>query len=98
MIRNLIFDMGQVLMRWDPDFIASHYVKDPADIKAFVNEGYILGYPDGSFKPDANITTAVMAVVMNRVLKIDAVETAEVKFSDLTEEHWAFLYISAIFK
>lgn len=38
MIRNLIFDMGQVLMRWDPDFIASHYVKDPADIKAFVNE------------------------------------------------------------
>lgn len=38
MIRNLIFDMGQVLMRWDPDFIASHYVDDPAEAKEFVQQ------------------------------------------------------------
>lgn len=38
MIRNLIFDMGQVLMRWDPLFIASHYVDDPAEAQEFVDE------------------------------------------------------------
>jgi len=38
MIRNLIFDMGQVLMRWDPMFIAGHYVDDPAEAQEFVDE------------------------------------------------------------
>lgn len=38
MIRNLVFDMGQVLMRWDPLFIASHYVDDPAEAEEFMNE------------------------------------------------------------
>ena len=38
MIRNLIFDMGQVLMKWDPLFIASHYVDDSADAQEFVNQ------------------------------------------------------------
>ena len=37
MIENLIFDMGQVLLRWDPAYIASHYVDDPADVPAFVD-------------------------------------------------------------
>ena len=31
MIRNLIFDFGQVLVRFDPDFITGAYVTDPAD-------------------------------------------------------------------
>ena len=38
MIRNLIFDMGQVLMRWDPMFIASNYTDTPGEAQAFMNE------------------------------------------------------------
>lgn len=37
MIRNLIFDMGQVLMKWDPMYIAAHYVDDPAEAQEFVD-------------------------------------------------------------
>lgn len=38
MIRNLIFDMGQVLMKWDPMYIASHYTDSPEEAQEFVNE------------------------------------------------------------
>lgn len=38
MIRNLVFDMGQVLMRWDPLFIASHYTDNEDEAREFMNE------------------------------------------------------------
>ena len=31
MIRNLIFDFGQVLVRFDPEIILSPYISAPAD-------------------------------------------------------------------
>ena len=33
MIKNIVFDMGQVLVDFDPDFFVSHYAKDPEDIR-----------------------------------------------------------------
>lgn len=38
MIRNLIFDMGQVLMKWDPAYIAAQYTATPEDAAAFMAE------------------------------------------------------------
>ena len=32
MIKNIVFDFGRVLVRFDEPFIVSHYVKDPDDI------------------------------------------------------------------
>ena len=32
MIKNVVFDFGRVLVRFDEPFIVSHYVKDPDDI------------------------------------------------------------------
>ena len=33
MIRNIVFDMGQVLVDFDPDAFISHYITDPKDIR-----------------------------------------------------------------
>ncbi|MBW7573793.1 HAD family hydrolase [Caproiciproducens faecalis] len=33
MIKNIVFDMGQVLVDFNPDFFISHYAKDPEDIR-----------------------------------------------------------------
>lgn len=37
MIRNLIFDMGQVLMKWDPMYIAAQYTTTPEEAREFMD-------------------------------------------------------------
>ena len=43
--------------------------------------GYITGYPDGSFRPNDNITRADICTIVNRVLKASPSENP-VKFKD----------------
>jgi len=38
MIKNIVFDMGQVLTRFDPNSIIQHFVTDPLDVKLIRNE------------------------------------------------------------
>ena len=47
--------------------IASHWAKN--EISAASNNGWINGYPDGTFKPDNHITRAEAMTLVNRVLK-----------------------------
>lgn len=63
--------------------------------------GFIGGYPDGTFRPDATITRAEVMKIMNRALSrmadpeaIDAkiAEEGE-RFTDLTSSHWAYYEI-----
>ena len=61
-------------------------------IKTFVSKGYIVGYPDGTFRPEAKITRAEMVVVITRVAGTVDAENA-VNFADVTEDHWAYDYI-----
>lgn len=53
MIRNLIFDFGQVLVRFDPEIILSPYISDPADretvLRAVFDRRYWDRLDDGSF-------------------------------------------------
>ncbi len=37
MIKNLVFDFGNVLVRYDPEYIVSNYVTDPEDKKLLVD-------------------------------------------------------------
>ncbi len=39
------------------------------DIKKVIETGILKGYPDGSFKPNQNITRAELAVVISRILE-----------------------------
>lgn len=38
MIKNIVFDMGQVLIVFDPDSIIQHFVTEPKDIELIRNE------------------------------------------------------------
>lgn len=50
--------------------------------------GYVGGYPDGSFRPDGNITRAETVTVMNRYLKRNYIAQGPVSFTDISN-HWA---------
>lgn len=55
--------------------------------------GWMSGYADGTFRPNAPVTRAQAATALNRVLGRDASGTHVVEgtspFSDLPEDHWA---------
>lgn len=76
------------------DIIGHRYEKE-------INQAYgnkrIIGYPDGSFKPDNNITRAEAVImfnsIFNRVPDKDFINTNEVllvKFKNLKKDYWAY--------
>lgn len=76
------------------DIIGHRYEKE-------INQAYgnkrIIGYPDGSFKPDNNITRAEAVImfnsIFNRVPDKDFIyknEVLLVKFKDLKKDYWAY--------
>ena len=80
------------------DVPMNHWAKDAiAKVKA---EGWISGYPDGTFKPDAPITRAEAVSIVNRMFDRAAdgefvrEHRFEIKsFKDLVENHWAYYEI-----
>lgn len=76
------------------DIIGHRYEKE-------INQAYgnkrIIGYPDGSFKPDNYITRAEAVIMFNSFFNrvpdkdfIDKNEILLVKFKDLKKNHWAY--------
>lgn len=58
--------------------------------QAAAHEAYILGYPDGTFRPDRGITRGELAAVLQR-LKAQAdkpAAAAQAALSDITGKHW----------
>lgn len=51
---------------------------------------YVIGYPDGTFKPEGNITRAEMATIFSRLLsnKIYLSEDYPIKFRDVNKNEW----------
>ena len=77
--------------------IVSHWAKN--EISAASNNGWITGYPDGTFRPDNKITRAEAMTLVNRVLK-RLPETAEdlhddmIKWSDNSDaSQWFYLAV-----
>lgn len=76
------------------DIIGHRYEKE-------INQAYgnkrIIGYPDGSFKPDNYITRAEAVIMFNSIFNrvpdkdfINKNEVLLVKFKDLKKDHWAY--------
>ncbi|MDU6743372.1 S-layer homology domain-containing protein [Peptoniphilus harei] len=76
------------------DIIGHRYEKE-------INQAYgnkrIIGYPDGSFKPDNYITRAEAVIMFNSIFNrvpdkdfINKNEILLVKFKDLKKDHWAY--------
>lgn len=66
-----------------------------AEIDFLVEEKIINGYPDGSFKPDEQITRAQAAIMLSRALKLETTKNYIPIFTDVTAEHYAYPEITA---
>ena len=61
------------------------------------------GYPDGSFRPNANISRAEFITMLSKLLdasdmKIVSSRTHSLPYVDLREDHWAFSHILDVYQ
>ena len=52
--------------------------------------GYVIGYPDGNFKPGNQITRAEFCAIMDKVLKLTPSVTQTPAFSDVKPSDWFY--------
>lgn len=66
-------------------------------IQEFIDNGYLVGYPDGSFKPSNTITRAEIATVVNQMMGYT--EKADISnYTDLNKDSWYYKQIETIVK
>lgn len=53
------------------------------------HHSYVVGYPDGSFRPEGNITRAEMAAMLVKLFKLGNSGSSYSRFSDVPADHWA---------
>lgn len=72
-----------------PDVPTDHWAAKQMD--ELSDKGVIVGYPDGTFKPDDNVTRAEFASMAIRALGQQHTSVAQpVDFTDITPEYWAY--------
>ncbi len=72
-----------------PDVSADHWAASQID--ELSDKGVIVGYPDGTFKPDDNVTRAEFASMAIRALGQQNASVAQpVEFSDIDSGYWAY--------
>jgi hypothetical protein len=59
-------------------------------IKLLSEQGVIVGYPDGTFKPDADVTRAEFAAMAIRALGQHTKVAQPINFSDIDGNYWAY--------
>lgn len=85
----IMLAMGTMQSFAFPD-VSSSYWAAP-EIELLSEKGVIVGYPDGTFKPDANVTRAEFAAMAIRALGQEHTKVAQpVHFADIDENHWAY--------
>ncbi|MBM0743279.1 S-layer homology domain-containing protein [Phormidium sp. CLA17] len=61
-------------------------------IRGLIGKGYISGFPDGTFKPQAAITRAQYAAIIAKAFNLPAKQSAT-PFVDVAQSFWAFPFI-----
>lgn len=77
------------------DIASEYWAKE--SIQAAYAEGWLKGYPDGSFRPERELTRAEAVTIINRMLDrvadrdyVDINVKKIVNYTDLTKAHWAY--------
>jgi len=86
--KNSISQIVKIELLPDSD-IAGHWAEE--SIKKLMDRGVIEGYPDGTFRPEENITRAEFAALLVKAFGLDV--SGEKVFAD-TAGHWAQSIIS----
>jgi hypothetical protein len=75
------------------DVNSSYWAAD--EIGDLASDGILNGYPDGSFKPDNNVTRAEFAKIIGLALGFSPNLSASQKFPDVGTDHWSFGYVAS---
>ena len=95
-ILSVLLDMdvsGQTQYDVTLSDITGHWAEN--NIKAFVNAGYILGYPEGDFRPDKAVTRAEVVTILNRITKVNKSASYNQYFVDVEPSFWGYADIMA---
>ncbi|MFP4975516.1 S-layer homology domain-containing protein [Paenibacillus sp. CN-4] len=67
-----------------------------AEIKQAIQQGLLVGDPNGNFRPYDSITRQDMAVILSRALQLPAAKHTHSSFSDVKQANWAASSIEAV--
>ncbi len=83
------FSLGSAMAFDFPDVAKDHWAA--SQIQLLSDQGVIVGYPDGTFKPDENVTRAEFASMAIKALGQEHTKVAQpVNFTDITNDYWAY--------
>jgi hypothetical protein len=57
---------------------------------------YILGYPDGTFRPERSISRAEVATILARILDAEQLVAAAPGYPDVSRNHWSYQNIAVV--
>lgn len=77
-----------------PDVPESHWASE--QINHAANKKWILGYDDGTFRPDQRVTRAELASIMARAGRIPPISPEKPSFSDTGTDQWFFSSVEAV--
>ena len=66
------------------------------EVKFLVDNKYVTGYGDGTFRPNQTLSRAHAAVIISRVLKLDTTNVKDPGFKDVTPSHQYYKEIAAV--
>ena len=98
LVMCLILSLGSLVYAQEPVLISAPIDKDyeghwaQATIEKWLNAGKVLGYPDGSYRPDEYVTRAEFVRMVNGI--IDYNEKTGITYKDVTANDWFYDYIS----
>ncbi|WP_110930153.1 immunoglobulin-like domain-containing protein [Paenibacillus bouchesdurhonensis] len=73
--------------------VQSHWAA--GSIQRLTEQQFMYGYPDGSFKPNQNMSRAEFMVVISRILGLEAAQ-GESAFADVRADAWYSKYLNAV--
>ena len=102
LLSTLVVTLSVGIANAFPDVSDNHWAAP--QIKLLSEQGVIIGYPDGMFKPDENVTRAEFASMAIKALGQQNTKVIQpVNFTDITPEYWAYdaiqkaLYFELVF-
>ncbi len=85
-----IYEPTTVYAIWD------EVEEEPEEIKALKHKAYIFGYPDGTVRPNGEITRAEAAAMLARLLEIESIGSADKPMFPDTPSAWYNKAINAV--
>jgi len=76
-----------------PDDCKGHWAEK--EIAAAYEKGLMTGYPDGSFRPDREVSREEAAVFMARIMGVDTSKSG-ISFTDVESNRWSYSEITAL--